>query len=690
MKRILHLFFLLFIFVNTTAFCEKKVVIVPDEETFLYYLGRWSPSEKFPIFIGESKYSQKFISAYKPDVVEKAGKKNIGGVNIDNIFRALAASLTGKNMKDIISGEGFKLYYKTLCSGKPVDGVVITGRDSKELMAGAALASFYRQDVFMFDYGRTMDDKLTFDEVDSLRNSVLQFIRDRGYKYSGRSGIEYITIARDLPYIYERSMSVDDAMGREKMTDSDVYAFVGRLVEVEEGASLYQAMCSLFLEAEKSLFFDLWSPDWKLQAGYGAWMLFDRMPTLNISGPQAGVGYWRSLVRNGLPANFIWVNTGGGPKDWGGTGSPDDIPSCSPCCVYFAHSNSARDPRDKDTICGRWLSQGAYFYVGSVFEPYAQSFQFSYYAVKDLLDGRSFARAFQTKRGLFKGRFDIPWKHIYIGNPRSRLVIGADAGEQYIRFKEIFLEIKRGNFYSAKDMLEKSISGFSDPYIILESENFLKEVYLFDFCRGVDPSMELAGETGIEQWMLNLSPDVIRRKNRVLSEKGDMFIFYLKNRYYSVDDAAVKRMISAQIHETEDYLQYVKDICVFGPFQDISSAQTCLPGIDNMMRIAAPYDIWGRKVILPAESKVYILKSDIYSDKACAAKIKIEGNAMLKLLYVSNSPSADNSAFYLKKGKNRVCFLVETPENKEKAGFGCVISDSEGGYLPGLKYSAAK
>ncbi|MCK9555468.1 hypothetical protein M0R36_06605 [bacterium] len=677
----------MFLFAETMAFCEKKIVIVPDEETFLYYLGEWSPENKFPVFIGESRYSQKFISAYRPDIVEKAGKRNVGGVTADNIFRALAASLTGKNIRDISPGEGFKMYYKLLERGKPVDGIVVTGRSSKELMAGVALAAFYKQDIFMFDYGRTMDDKLTFDEVDSLRNSILQFIRDRGYTYSGRGGIEYITVAEDLPYIYERSMSVDDAVGREKMTDSDVYAFVGRLVEVEEGASLYQAMCSLFLEAEKSLFFDLWSPDWKLQAGYGAWMLFDKMVTLNISAPRADVGYWKSIVRDGLAADFVWVNTGGGPRDWGGNGTPDDIPSCGPCCVYFAHSNSARDPRDKDTICGRWLSQGAYFYVGSVFEPYAQSFQFSYYAVKDLVEGKSFGQAFQTKRGLFRGRFDIPWKHIYIGNPRARLVIKDNTGEQYLMFKEIFLEVKRGNFYSAKDMLENSIPGFSDPYIVLQSENFLKEVYFFDFCRGVDSSITLAGESEIKQWMLNLSPDIIRKKNRLLSEKGDMFIFYLKNRYYSVENAVLRKMISSQIYETENYLRYIKGIYVFGPFRDLSGAEANISRVDNLMKMAAGYDIWGRKLILPAENRVYLLKTDVYSRKDCAVKIKIDGSAALKALYVNNNKVPDISAFYIKKGKNRICFLVETPENKEKAGFGCIISDVKGGYLPDLKYS---
>ncbi|MDD5644130.1 MAG: hypothetical protein PHO00_01620 [bacterium] len=687
MNRLLYPFFFLFLFVCTMAFCVKKVVIAPDEETFLYYLGEWSPENKFPIFIGESGYSQKFISAYGPDTVEKTGKKNIGGITEDNIFRALASSQTAKGIKSISSGEGFKSYYKMLNKGKAVDGIVIMSRNSKEAMAGAALAAFYKQDVFMFDCGRSMDDKISFDGVDGLRNSILQFIRDRGYEYSGRKGIEYITIARDMPYIYERSMSVDDAIGREKMTDSDVYAFVGRIVEVEEGASLYQAMCSLFLEAGRSLFFDLWTPDWRLPAGYGAWMLFDRMVTLNVSVPQADIGSWRKITKGGLAANFIWVNTGGGPKDWGGSGTPDDIPSGRPCCVYFAHSNSARDPRDKDTICGRWLRQGAYFYVGSIFEPYAQSFQFSYYAVKDLVEGKSFAQAFQTKRGLFKGRFDIPWKHIYIGNPRARLIIGNDADTQYVLFRKIFLEIKRGNFYSSKDMLEKHIPDFSDPYMILQAENFLREIYLFDFYRGIDSAAALNDGKEVEQWMLNLTPEIIRKKNGILKKEGDLFIFYLKNRYYSAENTVLKKIIRGQIDEVESYLRYVGNIRVFGPFENSSGAEEAgITDIDNMTKMDTAYDIWGRKIILPAGKKTYLLTADIYSDKECTADIKIDGSANLKVLYLRGAKMPEASRLYIKKGDNRVCFIVETPEDKEKASFGCVLSDASGRYLPGLRY----
>jgi len=42
--------------------------------------------------------------------------------------------------------------------------------------------------------------------------------------------------------------------------------------------------------------------------------------------------------------------------------------------VHFIHSWSAVTPDDRNTVGGRWLSNGVYAYVGSVDEPYVQAF----------------------------------------------------------------------------------------------------------------------------------------------------------------------------------------------------------------------------------------------------------------------------------------------------------------------------
>ena len=93
-------------FMASILHAQKNVYIVPDEETFLYYIGEWSPDKKFPIFIRETAYSEKFNKAYSPDSIKKVKKENIGGVSTDSIFRALAASFTDEGIEDIPRGDG--------------------------------------------------------------------------------------------------------------------------------------------------------------------------------------------------------------------------------------------------------------------------------------------------------------------------------------------------------------------------------------------------------------------------------------------------------------------------------------------------------------------------------------------------------------------------------------------------------
>ncbi|MCK5655990.1 MAG: hypothetical protein KAI03_06860 [Candidatus Aureabacteria bacterium] len=549
------IFFVLSCSLNSVLYAEKTVYIVPDEETFLYYIGEWSAQNRFPVFIDETQYYKKFVRAYAPDLVKKVESKKIGGITIDSIFRSLAASFSDKGIEDIPLGEGFKNFSKLIGLNSMPDGIVLMKEGAKEIFAGAALAAYYNQDVFFYESGFSLTDAINRKDMNDIKNAVIGFMKDKGYSYKGRSGVEYITIAQGMPFVYNPGMSVDDALVRETLTSDDIYAYVGRLMEVEEGAAVYQAMCSLFLETDRALFFDTWDIAWGFQTGYAAWQFFGKVPTLNIALPEANINYWRKFLKSNLDASFIWINTSGGPRDWGGSGNASDIPSCSPCCVYFAHSNSARNPDDPDTICGRWLRNGAYYYVGAIKEPYAQSFQEPFNVVKGLLAGETFGEAFQAKQFL-PGRFRIPWKQIYIGNPRAKLRFKKNNSEEFDRFKEVFIQIKNRNFNMSIKLMEDYVRDFEDFYLSTQVWQFLKELYFLDFYQSRYPDKRfLREETFIRDWVLNLTPPVIQGKNSILSKEGNMYIFYLKNRYFMAEDKKnLKFLIGEEIFRVEGCL----------------------------------------------------------------------------------------------------------------------------------------
>src|SRR5262249_60764650 len=91
------------------------------------------------------------------------------------------------------------------------------------------------------------------------------------------------------------------------------------------------------------------------------------------AGQAAGLANWHRVMDPWNRFGLIWVNSTGEPTDFsiaGGPGRPADVPGGCPAAVVLIHSFSAADPADPATIAGRWLTQGAFVYFGSVNQPY--------------------------------------------------------------------------------------------------------------------------------------------------------------------------------------------------------------------------------------------------------------------------------------------------------------------------------
>jgi len=495
MRRILYLLFLLIltqIFIavmihaesNTTA---KPIYIVPDNATFLFYLSKWSADEKYPIFIGKSKYLEKFASVYnngnnKLIEIETPQKLKV------NKTLAYKAILSSFNDQDLISinSEGNKWELKRYYNENNIKpkGIVLTNLNSKEFIAGVALTAFHRQMLEFYEPPvKPILGNYTRDAKETIRKEIILILNEWGMPYKGiGEGVDTITIAMDIPYKYDDNFSLDDAINRETADSLTPYAFTGRLMDLDKGLALYQAMCSMFLKTSKALFFDRWPREWMRSLEVGAWDLRKEIPCVSI---YDDLNKWRDAVGKYNVYDLVFVNAAGNPDQWSG-GTLDDIPDSVPVAVNFSHSSSAADPTDYNTIAGRWLQNGAFVYYGSVSEPYSIAFNLSQDVLDSWCSGKPFSQALEQKEKL-PPQAAKPWKLIYIGDPLfyARFEVKEEDESFYKAVKNSLLSLEDLSFTNAEDYLEnyldKERSEKDNMIFINQAKNLLTEIYMLSF-----------------------------------------------------------------------------------------------------------------------------------------------------------------------------------------------------------------
>jgi len=113
----------------------------------------------------------------------------------------------------------------------------------------------------------------------AIRSDIIDLLEKWKYPYKDfGTGIDAITIGLDIPFKYESGYALDDAINRLDDGKETPFAVTGRLMEVKEGAALYQAMCSIFLSTSRALFFDRWPLKWHRSLSTGYWELAQHIP----------------------------------------------------------------------------------------------------------------------------------------------------------------------------------------------------------------------------------------------------------------------------------------------------------------------------------------------------------------------------------------------------------------------------
>ena len=400
-----------------------RVVLVPDEATFLAAIKQWSLAGRWPILIEDDRYAPMFLRRFQPkEIIRLPAVTEPLPEGEERREAALVAVASTWNAAD------FPSLQETWAElGWEPPGVAISSEKDRAWPAAVALAAAWGQPlIFLPDFFGKPNQRLNPKQWERLQKKVQQAVARTGYPY-GQLGdaIDTVTIVRQLAVKYQspqnpkQDWAVTDGLGRHK--NGDRWAAVGWIYGSAE-RSLYQAMCSIFLDPETVLLYDSYPPEkpWSNYAVGLAKHYFSKVgfQVKAVQRPEANLEAWRQLAAPGFNFDLIFTNSKGMPTSFA-TGDRDasvrDIPKLlTPAAIHFIHSWSATTPDNPDTIAGRWLENGAYIYVGSVHEPYLPAFITPSLMARRLLLSAPF---------LISARHinSSPWKITTIGDPLMML-----------------------------------------------------------------------------------------------------------------------------------------------------------------------------------------------------------------------------------------------------------------------------
>ena len=406
------------------------VALVPDEATFLEAIKAWDDGHYFPILIDEPELTLAFLRAFQPSrVIRFPG--TVPSVPAASRWEAAEQAVAQAWTFTTRTGPASKA---PRFSKPTAPGVVLSRADSPLLCAGVALAAGRFQPLLAWDLDGPADRVLSQQEAKQAVNEFEVLVANHFETFGNLGdGCDFATLAANWPYRYEVKeepaaglYAIDDLLAREPGTGRR-WAFVGRLLgDAPQG--VYQAMCSLFLQPRAASLFNSYSKSGEDWSAYQTTLARDRlapkMPTDSRDGPEkADHKGWLSLFGPRNLAGLVMVNTSGGSKIFnlqrGQSGYTDDIPMTDPTAVVFIHSYSAANPYDESTLAGRWLSQGAFVYYGSVNEPFLTAFRSPELVADLFVRGLPLSAAV---RRIPPESFGQPWRLIYLGDPFYHLV----------------------------------------------------------------------------------------------------------------------------------------------------------------------------------------------------------------------------------------------------------------------------
>ena len=427
------------------------VVLAQDLSSFAKALSCWTEKTFFPVLLKDDLYAPKFIAVFKPAQVILAPAEPVAPASVPAGTPALPPELQPGLIRETLlaswasarpaaapkecSDDDLRARLKQL--GIQPAGVVFSDAASSEAAGGLALAAG-RFEGFEFlpmphlgqdKEARTVKpgDQISKDAAWALARQVREGLARWGV--SGQDGWGSVTLAGGYPYRYNgdkdgynfgNTYALDDLLGRD--ADLVRVAATGRLLG-DAARSAYQAACSLFLQPDSALLFNTYGTNprsiwgaYRMDFCESQWQA--RLKLTHLKDAGASVETFRAAVFPWNRTQVIAINSSGGATDWsvgGGGGTADDFPVGGPVAIHVTHSGSAANPYDPDTLAGRAVWGGAFFYFGSVAEPFLSSFQPPRYYAPRLAAGAPWAAVFRQRAGQY---FGYPWRLMIVGDPQ--------------------------------------------------------------------------------------------------------------------------------------------------------------------------------------------------------------------------------------------------------------------------------
>jgi len=414
---------------------ERKALdvmyVAPDTATFLYYISLWDAKTYFPVFVNsgseqDKRLIQRFAAFYGPSRIIVAPARDDLKADEATAMRAVLASWRSNDLdaQGDVRRDDFKRELERL--GIAPMGIVFADAASEGLLAGGAALAAGRFELLDFfhaddDVSKVIDPA----GARKLRAEIAEKVGRWGYEHKHSfDDIDFVTFACTMPMKFKGvdwyNYNVDDFVTRR---DDEVrFAYPGRLMEGITRAN-YMAMCAMFLQPGRALFFDAYNLG---RPGFGEYgtdeavaAMKEMMPTEQVTGNNATVKKWRELMGRVNPRGYLHINSSGGGDTWWVAGGVlaklEDMPAESaPSIVHMTHSYSASEPWNEKTIAGKWLNAGAYIYFGSNCEPYLTAFRTPSRIAVSIKEGEPLSQAYRPG---FSERFWVSWRLCYMGDP---------------------------------------------------------------------------------------------------------------------------------------------------------------------------------------------------------------------------------------------------------------------------------
>ena len=396
----------------------NQVVFVPNEATYLNEISKWSTEGQWPVLFDSEPRASQFIRKFKPKRIlrAKAVEGSTESVAVQcrkAVASALGASDGDSSLRNALSKQG-----------KQPLGAVITNEQDSARTAAVALAAAYGQPIKFIGKFGSGNTVLNAQETNSLIKRIDSALTETGYAY-GELGddIDAITMCMSLPSrceftsARENPIAISDVIGRHK--DGTRFAWAGWIFGSKSDAA-YIAMCSLFLDRTQYWFCNTYqnSGSWQM---YGLGNIESMLPKVGLQGEVID-GTLRGLQEadiGGVTADVMFMNSKGNADFFDMKhlrSSPAWIPILdTPSALMMIHSWSLKNPAERLTVGGTWLSRGIYAYVGSSHEPMLNAFVPPTEMMRRLMSGFPFLVAARWHDG--QNIFAKPWRVNTIGDP---------------------------------------------------------------------------------------------------------------------------------------------------------------------------------------------------------------------------------------------------------------------------------